>query len=359
MADVLAGLLADVSWLPGWSVKSVRPGSWDLRASGPIPGGGSGVLCVEIKRHFTPSLFRNLADRPCAAGAAKVATRVLGLPRVSSRLADVCREHGWSWFDLAGNCRLEVPGVLLIERSGRLPAPTVGRARASLRSPEAGRVVRALLAPGNAGRRWTQRGIVQHFGELSVPVPFPRLALVNKVVQHLREEAFIEQLPGRVFRVRDHEGLLRAWRDAYRHDRYGRRSWFTLLRGSALDERLRGFDLTAEGRGRAQYAAFSAAESQAPAVRQPRTWLMVDPFGETALMNAIDAKPVDSGENVVALVPDDPGVFYEPEIKAGRLPCTNAVQTYIDLSHAGSRGDEAAEAVLQQRLKPPWKRAGQ
>jgi hypothetical protein len=359
MADVLAGLLADISWLPGWSVEPVRQGSWDLRASGPVPAGGSGVLCVEIKRHFTPSLFRNLADRACDAGAARVATRVLGLPRVSSRLGDVCREHGWSWFDLAGNCRLELPGVMLIERSGRPHAPMRGRARASLSSPEAARVVRALLAPGNAGRRWTQRGIVQHFGELSVPVPFPSLALVNKVVRHLRDEAFIEQLPDRVFRVRDHEGLLRAWRDAYRHDRYGRRTWFTLLRGPALDERLHTFNQTPKGRRRAQYAAFSAAEIQAPAVRQPRTWLMVDPFGETALMKAIEAKTVDSGENVVVLVPDDPGVFYEPDLQAGRLPCTNAVQTYIDLSHAGSRGDEAAEAVLQQRLKPAWAQATQ
>ena len=38
---------------------------------------------------------------------------------------------GWSWYDLAGNCRLEIPGVLLIERSdnepvraGRVPGPT-------------------------------------------------------------------------------------------------------------------------------------------------------------------------------------------------------------------------------------------
>ena len=35
-----------------------------------------------------------------------------------------------------------------------------------------------------------------HFGELPKPIPEPSLGLVNKVVRHLREEAFIEESPG-------------------------------------------------------------------------------------------------------------------------------------------------------------------
>lgn len=62
------------------------------------------------------------------------------MPRVSRRMAALCQDHGWSWYDLAGNCHLEIPGVLLIERSG-----------ANLSTPAAARVVRALLAPENAG----------------------------------------------------------------------------------------------------------------------------------------------------------------------------------------------------------------
>jgi hypothetical protein len=33
------------------------------------------------------------------------------------------------------------------------------------------------------------------------------------------------------------------------------------------------------------------------------------------------------------------------------------VQTYVDLAHAGGRGEEAAEAILNQRLKPAWSAA--
>ena len=68
----------------------------------------------------------------------------------------------------------------------------------------------------------------------------------------------------------------------------------------------------------------------------------------------IDAKVVDSGENLIVLIPDDGGVLYRLDASANRAPCTNAVQTYVDLVKAGGRGEEAAEAILNQRLKPAW-----
>jgi hypothetical protein len=270
-------------------------------------------------------------------------------------MAALCQEHGWSWYDLAGNCRLEIPGVLLIERSGKEPVQAPPRGGANLSTPESARVIRALLAPENASRRWTQREMVAHFADLTPAVPAPSLALVNKVVQHLRDQAFLELLPNRGFRVRDFEGLLQAWRTAYRSDRHLRRPYFTLLQGRALQEKLRSLD--PDGEGRLAYAAFSAADIQAPAVRQPRTWLYVNPGVEREFASTIEAKPVDSGENLIVMIPDDNGVSYRVETGANRPPCTNAVQTYVDLASAGGRGEEAAEAILQQRLKPAWSAA--
>jgi hypothetical protein len=68
---------------------------------------------------------------------------------------------------------------------------------------------------------------------------------------------------------------------------------------------------------------------------------------------------VDSGENLVVLMPEDDGVFYLGEsVGEGRMRVTCAVQTYADLWHSGGRGQEAAEALLNQRLIPAWKAAG-
>jgi hypothetical protein len=267
-------------------------------------------------------------------------------------MASLCQQHGWSWFDLAGNCRLEIPNVLLIERSGNEPVKAQRRSGANLSTAKAGLVVRALLAPENAGQRWTQRAMVAHFDNLKGPVVSPSLALVNKVVQHLRDQALVEQLPKRGFRVRDYQGLLQAWREAYRFNRHTRHRYFTLLHGRPLQEKLRSLD--PDGQALLAYAAFSAADIQAPAVRQPRTWLYMNPCLQLAFQSTVEAKPVDSGENLVVLIPDDSGVFYRVETGSNRLACTNAVQTYVDLAHSGGRGEEAAEAILAQRLKPAW-----
>jgi len=358
LARVLTELMGSASWLQRWRMEPGMSGDpeWDLLVSGPVPGGGKAVLCVECKGlNFQPSQFGSLVGRPCSARKNVASGKVLGMPRVSPRMAALCQEHGWSWYDLAGNCRLEIPGVLLIERSGKEPVKAQPRSGANLSTPEAARVVRALLAPENAGQRWTQREMVAHFADLVPRVPAPSLALVNKVVQHLRDQAFLEQLPNRGFRIRDFEGLLQAWRAAYRLDRHRSRPYFTLLQGRALQDRIRALDPA--GEGRLAYAAFSAADLQAPAVRQPRTWLYLDPNIEQEFQSVVEAKSVDSGENLVVLIPDDRGVFYRVEPGANRAACTNAVQTYVDLAHSGGRGEEAAEAILQQRLKPSWSSA--
>jgi hypothetical protein len=357
LAQVLSDLLSSVPWLQRWRIEHSKAGDpeWDLVASGPVSG-GKAILCVECKGiNFQPSQFASLVGRPCSAGKNLTSAKVLAMPRVSPRMAALCQENGWSWYDLAGNCRLELPGVLLIERSGKEGVKPQPRSGANLGTPEAARVVRALLAPENAGQRWTQREMVAHFADLAPRVPAPSLALVNKVVQHLRDQAFLEQLPNRGFRVRDFEGLLQAWRAAYRFDRQSRRPYFTLLQGRALQDRLRALD--PEGEGRLAYAVFSAADLQAPAVRQPRTWLYLDPNIEQEFQSAVEAKSVDSGENLVVLFPDDAAVFYRAEAGSNRVACTNAVQTYVDLAHAGGRGEEAAYAILQQRLKPAWSAA--
>lgn len=349
LQDALEQLLADAAWLREWRVEPGRA-EWDLAASGPLSSGGRGVLCVECKgANFQPSQFPNLAQRSCSAGKNAVSARVLAMPRVSPRMAALCQRHGWSWYDLAGNCRLEIPGALLIERTGREPVRLQPRTGANLSTPEAARVVRALLAPENAGKRWTQREMVGHFADLAPAVPAPSLALVNKVVQHLRDQAFIEPMPNRGFRVSDFDGLLQAWKQAYRFDRHVRRPYFTLLQGKALQEKLRSLD-----RDHLACAVFSAADVQAPTVRQPRTWLYVSPDVEQDLASALDAKMVDSGENLVVLLPDDAGVFYRVDVGTNRAPCTNPVQTYVDLAKSGGRGEEAAEAILNQRLKPAW-----
>jgi len=353
LAAKLRELLGQVHWLTGWDVEVNDPGAdFDLLARLPLKGGGKAALCVECKRELRPSQFSQLIGRTFSlAGNFKVVVPVLALPWISPRLEQLCLENGWSWFDLAGNHRLDVPDFLLLLRSGNPPVHGRPRVAANLSTREAGRVIRALLVPDNAGIAWTQREILNH------SQPEVSLGLVNKVVQHLRSEAFLEEFE-RGFGLRKPLPLLNAWRDAYRFDRHEQRGYFTLLQGRKLHEALNRFGLDAE---LAAYASFSAAEFQAPHVRQPKTWLYVRRQDLPEFEELLGARPVDSGENIIVLIPDDEGVHYMADgglLGETRLAATNVVQTYVDLYHSGGRGREAAAALLDQRLRPLWKAKG-
>ena len=359
LAAKLEELLLGVPWLRNLKIlrnPAVSERAFDIQATWPLPAGGRAELWVDCRADPRPSQFPYAAfEQRFDKDKKRVSVRVpvFAAPHISPRMAEICWSHNWSWFDLAGNCRLSVPGALYIERRGNEPVHVRSNPAANLSTSESARIIRALLAPDNAAHLWTQREMQKHCQ------PNVSLGLVNKVVQHLRDEAFVEIGEGGGFRLRDPLKLLFAWRDAYRFDRHERRGYFTLLQGKKLREAMAGFDLIRGGH--AAYAAFSAADFQAPHVRQPKTWLYITSSLEDEFCARVEAKLVDSGENLVVFFPDDEGVFFLGDAgTAGdeRLPCTNAVQTYVDLCHCGGRGEEAAEALLNQRLKPEWKRQG-
>lgn len=355
LAEKLRELLSGVSWLAGWSLErfpTISDRGFDFLVKLPLPKGGKAELWVECKTDPRPSQF---PYSQVASEAKRPPVLVFAAPFISPRMAAVCVENGWSWFDLAGNCRIDVPGALHLERVGQKPMHKRPRPAANLGTAAAGRVVRALLAPENAGMRWTHQTLIRECQ------PGVSLGLVNKIARYLRDERYVEYLPlpDEGLRLRDPLGLLAAWRDAYRFDRHERRSYFTLLQGRRLQGALAALD--SRTGGFAAYAAFSAAEFQAPHVRQPKTWLFVGAKHVPLFQELAEAKPVDSGENLVVLIPEDDGVFFLSDGGAmgqPRMRCTNAVQTYVDLCHGGGRGEEAAEALLEQRLKPEWKRRG-
>ncbi len=358
LAQRLRELLAHVAWLKDWEVARepvAAERGYDFKATLPLSGGRTVELWVVCKANPRPCQFPYIRtpDHPGPPGRHRNRAWVFAAPVLSPRMAQLCREHGWSWFDLAGNCHLSVPDAFQLERTGQPPVHRPPKSGANLSSPEAARILRALLATDHAGRKWTQRDLQLH------AQPNVSIGLVNKVVRHLHDQAFLEDLPAGGFKLRAPLDLLRAWREAYRFDRHQRRSYFTLLQGRRLTEALAG--LESPTGGHAAYAAFSAADFQAPHVRQPKTWLYVGAEWEDEFREVAAAKLVDSGENLVVLIPEDNGVFYLREggaLGEQRLACTNPVQTYVDLLHCGGRGEEAAEALLEQNLKRAWKARG-
>jgi hypothetical protein len=357
LKERLEVLLGSIPWLKERKVEiesGAQDRGYDILATFSNPAGGKVTLCVECKSVMRPRTFRFVATKMFhPPGRPKVIIPVLDMPWVPPGVAEACQANQWSWFDLAGNHFLEIPGVLRLSHTGNEPSHGRPRPAANLGTAEAARILRALLMGSPIGKRWTQHAL------RDACRPEVSIGLVNKIVRHLRDEDWLEPGDDAGFRIRDPLKLLFAWRDAYRFDRHPRLNYFLLDQGKVLQTTLAKLDPSKKGIS--AYAAFSAAELQAPHVRQPKTWIYVRVTDLDRVETLTGAKQVDSGENLIVLVPEDEGVFagMEGSEKSGdRLGCTHPVQTYVDLHHAGGRGAEAAEALLEQRIKPAWIKQG-
>ena len=106
-------------------------------------------------------------------------------------------------------------------------------------------------------------------------------------------------------------------------------------------------------------ASFTAADELALHVRQSRLWVYVRARDTREIQKLLEAKEVDSGANLILLEAADEGVFEGIHFGNEGVPTTSALQSYLDLWHAGGRGEEAATAILNQCLKPGWEKGQQ
>jgi hypothetical protein len=90
----------------------------------------------------------------------------------------------------------------------------------------------------------------------------------------------------------------------------------------------------------------------APSVRYQRAMAYVsDQIDEVA--GRAGLKPVTSGPNVTLFEPYDEGVM-DGSRDVDDIRITSPIQTYLDLRGFRGRGEEAAEAVLREVIRPTW-----
>jgi hypothetical protein len=75
--------------------------------------------------------------------------------------------------------------------------------------------------------------------------------------------------------------------------------------------------------------------------------------GLDELPNLLELKPVTSGANVSLLAPFDAGVFAGARVFDG-VRVVSPVQLYLDLRGFRGRGEEAAQALLEEVMAPSW-----
>jgi hypothetical protein len=261
-------------------------------------------------------------------------------PYISPEAAALCAEENIGYIDFSGNCRLSTP-PLFIHKEGHPNQYLEQRPLRSLYSPKSERILRTLLALHEPKKSWTLERLAK---ESAVS-----LGLVAKVCKLLADKEWIKPDYGWSYLAKPMD-LLKDWAQNYNFDRNTERFFYSMEDISELERKL---GVMAKGAPRrAALASFSAASRLAPMVRYQRAYAYVMPEALPGVVKTLNLKEVSSGHNLVLLEPYDEGVFDHPgPIKEVTTP----VQTYLDLVSSKSRGEEAAEFLLNQVIKKAWK----
>jgi len=313
-------------------------GSIDL-AMDLIVSGKKQVMAAEVKRTGQPkaareainSLLRWLSLKTGAYG-------VFIAPYISSQTAEICSREGVGYCDFAGNCRLTFDGVY-IEKSGNPNPLSEKRDLRSLFSPKAERVLRVIL--NNPRKSWKMQDLARE-----AEVSLGQAANVKKLLDD--RELIKKTEEG--FCLKEPFPLLSEWSENYVYRKNRIKDFYSLKSIPEIEAKIA--EVCEQNKINYALTGFSGAARFTPSVRYQRAMAYID-AEEDSLSGLFQFKEVGSGANVSLLVPYDAGVYYGVTEKEG-IRVASPVQLYLDLKGFKGRGEEAANAILEEVIKPLW-----
>jgi hypothetical protein len=345
LRELLPGLLEQTGFL---SLREVTVAPFlgtrqlDLLAVVEIRRRRSKVLVFDVRSIGQPRYVQMAVEqlrRPVAD--LKDAYGVFCAPYITPAGADICRQNGVGFVDLAGNCFLSFDEVYIDIQGRPNPFPNT-RPLKSLFAPKSSRAVRVLL--GHPGRAWHVQDLAREAG-LS-------LGQVSQVKQRLLDYELIVPVD-RAFALTDPWKLLSAWAKSYSYDQNDLSHYYSFEEPQEVERRLGEYGESAGVRY--GLTLFSGAARVAPFTRYQRAFACVE--GATdQVARALAWKEVSSGPTLTLLRPYDEGVFYGLQEVDG-LKVVSDVQLYLDLQGYPGRGQEAAEFLWKQRMEPSWQHA--
>lgn len=342
--QALAALRACLQEIPFVQVTAIEKESEkdgknpDFRATLKLPTCDVPLL-VEVKSSGQPRLAREAANQLFRSiGAIPGAVGVFIAPYISPRAAEICTQEDIGYVDLAGNCRLCF-GQVYIQKEGKSNPFNQKRELRSLYSPKAERILRVLL--NSPQKAWKIKDLAK---EAAVS-----LGQVSNVKKLLADREWISTRKAG-YQLLTPSFLLSEWAQNYDYRRHQIKDFYSLKNVGEIESALA---QTCQQEGiRYALTGFSGAARYAPMVRYQRVMAYVADGIEKLAMK-LNLKAVNSGANVSLLQPYDEGVFYQAQDIDG-TQVVSPIQLYLDLFLFRGRGEEAAQALLEQVIMPQW-----
>jgi len=295
-------------------------------------------VIVEVKNNGEPRYARQAINQLLRYINSSSEYGVFIAPYISPEAAEICREAGMGYVDLAGNGFISFDKIF-IEKQGNPNPYSRKRYLKSLYSPKAERILRVLLSSGKM--EWKVEELAE---EANVSI-----GLVSNVKKLLEDREWVDaQTIG--FSLIEPFSVLSEWSENYNIKRNRIRDFYSILSISEFEERLG--NVCAKRNIPYGMTGFSGAARLAPAVRYQRVMAYVQGNLEN-LTELLGIKPVTSGANVTLLEPYDEGLFYGSQDRDG-IRVLSPIQIYLDLKNFRGRGEEAAEALLDQVIGDLW-----
>lgn len=267
---------------------------------------------------------------------------IFAAPFISESSAEICRQVGAGYIDLAGNCRLAFGGVY-VERMGRPNRFLTRRSLRSLYRSRSSRVLRTLLFDPRLNWKLTDLSVASG---VSIGQVFNvKTALID------REWAVFDKGG---LRLTQPENVLRDWGDQYAYDRNLSFDFYSAADPRETESRLARY-LSQKG-FRYAFTSFSAHALLIPEADYSRVSAYIDTDMDTDVARTakdLSLKPVLKGASVTLLMPHDDGVFFGAREKE-EITVVSPIQAYLDVKSSGDEGMAAAEDLFRRVLQKEW-----
>ena len=296
------------------------------------------TLLVEIKSSGQPLSARSAVNqlivlqykRPGHYG-------VFVAPYISERSAEICESNGIGYIDFSGNCWLNLDSIF-IEIKGNPNRFSRKSKLKSLFRPKAERILRAILCEPE--RQWLALELAEA-AEVSI-------GQVSNVRKLLLEREWIEDQKIGIKLIEPLQ-MLASWLTEYQSGRSAPYELYVMGSVGDIESMISSFC----NRTGTRYAftGFSGTSRYAPFTTYKTVAVYMDISQEN--ITELPFKPVASGANIRIISPYDEGVYYGTSNIRGQF-VASPVQCYLDLKDEKARREEAAEALLEQVIKPSW-----
>lgn len=315
-------------WLRAPVMAGPGPGDVDLA----LQVGGRRVL-VEVKGSDDIPTLSRAADRLARHARAKDLALVV-VPYMGPGAQQWAAEHKVSWVDLSGNADVVDDGLFVTISGKKNRFASRGRPSNPF-TPRYSRVSRALLA--DPYQWWRQV-------DLAATVHLPQ-GTVSKVVRQLHELGLLERNEQNALRAKSESALFESWRQRYRFTDHTLHRYHLAVRSGEAGLRRLSDELR---KAQVKYAATGLSAAwlyTRHADFRLNTFYVMRPPNDP---EALGLRPVESGENVWLVVPNDlTGVLYKLDPDKDGVRCVHPVQVLLDLVFQPERAPEAAESVRE------------